>query len=71
MTSVIYDKITNERLEATKHTLTEVANLIRAEVKKYRRQDIILSERESAENEKIAKILEALIPRISDLYKGP
>lgn len=46
---------------------TEIINLISSEIKKYKRQDIILSEREIAENEKIAKILEELFLKIKNL----
>ena len=45
----------------------DIVKLLQSEIKKYRRQDIILSEREIAENEKIAKILEELIPRIKNI----
>jgi len=45
----------------------DIVKLLLSEIKKYRRQDIILSEREIAENEKIAKILEDLIPKIKNI----
>jgi len=45
----------------------DVIKLIEAEVKRYKRQDIILSEREIAENKKIADILESLIPKILEV----
>lgn len=70
MSNIVYDKISNERLNSTREIVTEVNNLIRSEIKKYRRSDIILSERETLENEKIAKVLESLVIRISNLYEG-
>ena len=45
----------------------DILKLISSEIKKYKRQDIILSEREIAENEKIAKILEELFLKIKNL----
>jgi len=48
-------------------TLVEVVKLLDAEIKRYRHQDIILSERETAENEKIAKILGDISKKILEL----
>lgn len=45
----------------------DVVKLIEAEIKRYKRQDIILSEREINENKKIADILESLIPKIREI----
>jgi len=49
----------------TQISTTDVINLIRSEIKKYSRQDIILSEREMLENKKIASILDDLIKKIT------
>lgn len=45
----------------------DIIKLLQAEIKKYRRQDIIISERETIENEKISKILEELIFKIKKI----
>jgi hypothetical protein len=45
----------------------DVIKMLEAEIKRYKRQDIILSEREINENKKIADILESLIPKIKDI----
>ncbi len=67
MNNLVFDKITNERLIAANEILIQVNALIKSEIKKYRRSDIILSERETLENEKIAKVLESLVIKISNI----
>jgi hypothetical protein len=55
-----------DKLLIKKNTINRVCKLIELEIKLYKRQDMILSEREILEDKKIVSVLESLLTKIED-----
>jgi hypothetical protein len=64
--AMFYDEKIPENV-TIQHMKNYIIELIELEIKLYKRQDMILSEREILENRKIVSVLESLLTKIKDL----